>query len=71
MGDLVRSLAVVVHLPNLFCAGLGGDVENVGFGDAIDASAESQNDLVGETVGDQAGVVFAGGFVILFAEDLG
>ena len=46
------------------------DVVDLGFGDAGDAAAEAEDDLVGEAVGDLAGGVFAGFFVVLLGEDL-
>ena len=69
-GDLVRTLAVVVHLPNLLGAALGGDVEDMRLGDAVDSTAEAEDDLVGEAVGDEPGIVLGRGLVVLLAEDL-
>ena len=46
------------------------DVVDFGLGDAGDAAAEAQDDLVGEAVGDLAGGVFGGFLVVLLGEDL-
>ena len=71
MRDLVLVGAVVVHLPDFFVAGAAGDVVDLGFGDAGDAAAEAEDDLVGEAVGDWRAVSWSGGLVVLLAEDLG
>ena len=55
MGDGVLVCAVVVHLPDLFVGSGDLDVVDLGFGDALDAAAEAEDDLVGEAVGDLAG----------------
>ena len=67
----VLILPVVVHRPDFFGAGAGADEVDFGFGDAVDAAAEAQDDLVGEAVGDGARRVLAGDLVVLLAEDLG
>ena len=69
--DGVLILAVVVHHPDFFGAGARADEVDLGFGDAVDAAAEAEDDLVGEAVRDGARHVFAGGFVVLLAEHLG
>ena len=61
---------VVVHLPDLFVGAGDLDVVDLGFGDALAAAAEPEDDLVGEAVGDLPGGVFAGVFVVLLGEHL-
>jgi hypothetical protein len=68
--DLMLILPVVVHLPNLFGAAARADKENYGFGDAVDAAAEAQDDLVGKSVRYRPGHILAGLFAVLLAEDL-
>ena len=70
MGDGVLIGAVVVHGPDLFVSAAHVDVIDLGFGDAGDATAEAEDDLVGEAVGDLAGGVVGGGLVVLLGEDL-
>ncbi len=71
MGDGVLVGAVVVHLPDLFRAAAAVDVVDLGFGDAVEAAAEAEDDLVGEAMGDLAGAVVGGVFAVLLGEDLG
>ncbi len=68
MAMLVGS--VVVHRPDLFVAAAEFDVEDFGLGDAGDAAAEAEDDLVGEAMGDLTGGVFAGVFAVLLGEHL-
>ena len=70
MRDGVLVGAVVVHQPDLFVSAGDLDVEDFGFGDAGGASAEAEDDLVGEAVGDLAGGVFGGFLAVLLGEDL-
>ncbi len=70
MRDRVLVGAVVVHLPDLFVSAGDLDVEDLGFGDALAAAAEPEDDLVGEAMGDLAGGVFAGVLAVLFGENL-
>ena len=55
MGNLVLVLAVVVHRPDLFAAGTGADEVDFGFGDAVDAATEAEDDVVCELVSDGSG----------------
>ena len=64
-------LAVVVHDPDFLRAASGADKVDFGFGDAVDAAAEAQDDFVGESVRDGARHFLACRFVVLLAEDLG
>ena len=57
MRELLLVGAVVIHLPDFFDAAASADEENLGFRDALDASAEAEDDFVGETVGDESGVL--------------
>ncbi len=70
MGDLVRALPVVIHLPDFFVPAAGSDVVDVGLGDAGNAAAQAGDDLVGKAMGDQARIILAGSFVVLLAQDL-
>ncbi len=69
VSDGVLALAVIVHGPDFLRAGARGDEVDLGFRDAVEPAAEAQDDLVGEAVGDKAGVVLRGGLAVLFAED--
>jgi hypothetical protein len=71
VGDGVLVGAVVVHLPDFLAAAAAFDVEDFGFGDAGGATAEAEDDFVGEAVGDLAGAVLCGFLVVLLGEDLG
>ena len=62
--------AVVVHLPDLFAVATDLDVVDLGFGDALAAAAEPEDDLVREAMSDLACRIFAGVFVVLLGEDL-
>src|SRR5690349_11884873 len=69
-GDSVLVLAVVIHRPYFFRAGAVADEVDLCFGDAVDAAAEAEDDLVRKAVRDSAGHVFGCGFVVLLAEHL-
>src|SRR5271166_2467608 len=71
VGELLLVGAVVIHLPDFFGAAAITDEVNLGFRNALDAYAETEDDFVGEAVGDEAGVVFGGLLAVLLAEYLG
>ena len=70
MGDRVLVGAVIIHRPDFLMAAAGADEIELGFGDAVDSAAEPEDDLVGEAMGDQAGVVVRGGLAILLGQHL-
>src|ERR1700678_4133663 len=67
-GVLVRT--IVVHRPDLFTAGAALDVVDLGLGDALAAAAQTEDDLVGEAMGNLARGVVAGVFAVLLGEHL-
>src|SRR3984885_12485457 len=71
MGDGVLVGAIVVHLPDIFVGSGDFDVEDFGFGDARSASAETEDDLISEAMGDLAGGGVAGVLVVLLGKHLG
>ena len=62
--------SVVIHLPDLFVAAVDLHVVDLGFGNALAAAAEPEDDLVGEAVSDLPGGVVACFFVVLLGEHL-
>ncbi len=69
-GVLVR--AVVVHRPDLFGAVAGEvDVVDLRLGDALDTTAQPEDDVVGELVRDLTRAVHIGGVGVLLRKDLG
>src|SRR4051794_11057192 len=63
--------SVVIHFPNFFGTGSLADVEDVRVCNAVEASAETEDDFVGEPMGDDARVLFRGSLAILLGEHLG
>ena len=70
MRELLLIGAVVIHLPDFFRAAAAADEVELGFGDAVDAAAQAEDDLVGEAMRDQARVGVVGLFAILLAQHL-
>src|SRR5579884_4396698 len=70
MCDLVLSISVVVHHPDLFCAGTIADEYDLAFSHAGNSAAKAKDDLVGETMCNQARVVGRRIFAILLAQNL-
>src|SRR5579875_69012 len=71
MGELLLVGAVVVHLPDFFRTAAIADEINLALGDAGDATAKAKDDLVGEAVGNEAGVLIGRLFAVLLAQHLG
>ena len=63
-------LPVVVHLPNLFGSAARTDKINLRLGDAVDAAAQPQDNLVGKAVRNRPRHILAGFFVVLLAQHL-
>ena len=70
MRDLVLVRAVVVHGPDFFVAGAVADEINLRLGDALNAAAQTENNLVGELVRHHARRGVARAIGILLAQDL-
>ena len=70
MSDLVLVRAVVIHGPDFFVAGAIADEIDLRFRDALNASAQAVNDLVGELVGHHARRGVGGSVGILLTQDL-
>ena len=64
------ALPVVVHRPDFFAAGARRDEVNLRLGDAVEAAAKTQDDLVREAVGNLAGIFLLSHFVVLLAQNL-
>jgi len=58
---------VVIHDPDFFVAGAITDEKYFTFGDALNTTAQSENNFVGEFVGDEARVIVGGEIGVLLA----
>ena len=47
--------AIVIHLPDFFVAGAAAHENDLGFGDAVDAAAQPEDDFVRKFMGDNPG----------------
>ena len=70
MRELFLVGAVIIHLPDFFRAATAADEVELGLGDAVDAAAQAEDDLVGEAVGNQPRVLVGRSLAILFAQHL-
>ena len=70
MRDLLLVGAVVVHHPDFFVAGALADEIDLGFGDSLYASAQTEDDFVGKAMRDDAHGVGGGIVGVLLAEHL-
>ena len=68
-GVLVR--AVIVHRPYFLITGTVADKINLAFRDALNSSAQPEDDFIGKLVRDHANRVGCCIVVVLFAEHLG
>ena len=68
--DLLLVGAIVVHHPDFLVAGALADKVNLGFGDPGYASAQAEDDFVGEPVRDHAHRIGGGIIGVLLAEHL-
>src|ERR1019366_4608804 len=70
MRELLLVGAVVIHLPNFFGAAASADEVDLAFCNTLDASTETEDDFVGEAVGDETRVVFGRCLAVLLSEYL-
>src|SRR5271169_2967519 len=70
MRDLLLVGAIVIHLPDFLGSTAVADEVELGLRNTLKASAKTENNLIGEAVRDEAGIVFAGFFTVLLAQDL-
>jgi hypothetical protein len=65
--NLVLVVAVIIHAPDFLMPAAGADEINLGFGNALNAAAETINDFVGEFMGNHSGGIVGCTVLVLLA----
>src|SRR5437667_12849141 len=70
MGQFTLIRSIVIHRPNFFVTAAAADEKDLTLGDALNAAAQTKDDLVGKLVGNGSNRIASCRILILVAQHL-